>query len=94
LVIHNGKDTKSSVGVIIEAKSPTNKSEMISEKNLNSKALQELVLYFLRERITHKNLEIKNLVATYKRLIEYLEKRGKPKKIKMRAVYDKFYSQV
>jgi hypothetical protein len=34
------------------------------------------------------------LVATYKRLIEYLEKRGKPKKIKMRAVYDKFYSQV
>jgi hypothetical protein len=42
----------------------------------------------------HKNLEIKNLVATYKRLIEYLEKRGKPKKIKMRAVYDKFYSQV
>lgn len=64
LVIHNGKDAKSTVGVIIEAKSPTNKSEMISVNNLNGKALQELVLYFLRERITHKNLEIKHLVVT------------------------------
>ena len=64
LVIHIGKEAKSNVGVIIEAKSPTNKAEMISQKNINSKALQELVLYFLRERITHKNLEVKNVVAT------------------------------
>ncbi len=64
LVIHNGKDAKSNVGVVIEAKSPTNKAEMISVQNLNGKALQELVLYFLRERITHKNLEIKHLVVT------------------------------
>lgn len=64
LVIHNGRDAKTNVGVIIEAKSPTNKSEMISVGNLNGKALQELVLYFLRERITHKNLEIKHLVVT------------------------------
>ena len=64
LVIHNGKDAKASVGVVIEAKSPTNKSEMISVENLNGKALQELVLYFLRERISHKNLEIKHLVVT------------------------------
>ena len=64
LVIHTGKDAKSNVGVIIEAKSPSNKAEMLSQKNLNSKALQELVLYFLRERITHKNLEVKNLVVT------------------------------
>jgi len=64
LVIHNGNSAKSSVGVIIEAKKPTNKSEMISTKKLNVKAFQELVLYFLRERITYKNLEIKHLVAT------------------------------
>ncbi len=64
LVIHTGKEAKSNVGVIIEAKSPSNKAEMLSQKNLNSKALQEMVLYFLRERITHKNLEVKNLVAT------------------------------
>jgi adenine-specific DNA-methyltransferase len=64
LVIHNGKDAKSTVGVIIEAKKPTNKYEMISTTNLNVKAFQELVLYFLRERITHKNLEVKHLIAT------------------------------
>jgi type I restriction-modification system DNA methylase subunit len=64
LVIHNGSDAKSAVGVIIEAKKPTNKAEMISSKKLNVKAFQELVLYFLRERITHKNLEVKHLVAT------------------------------
>uniref|UniRef100_UPI0040477887 DUF7149 domain-containing protein n=1 Tax=Flavobacterium sp. TaxID=239 RepID=UPI0040477887 len=64
LVIHIGKEAKSNVGVIIEAKSPTNKAEMLSQKNINSKALQEMVLYFLRERITHKNLEVKNVVAT------------------------------
>lgn len=64
LVIHTGKEAKSSVGVIIEVKSPTNKAEMISKTSLNSKALQEMILYFLRERITHNNLEIKHVVAT------------------------------
>lgn len=64
LVIHNGNNASSSVGVIIEAKKPTNKAEMITTKKLNAKAFQELVLYYLRERITHKNLEVKYLVAT------------------------------
>ena len=64
LVIHNGKDAKTHVGVIIEAKSPTNKSEMIALDNLNGKAFQELVLYYLRERITHKNTELKQVVVT------------------------------
>nr|WP_314834880.1 DNA methyltransferase [uncultured Flavobacterium sp.] len=64
LVIHNGKDAKTNVGVIIEAKSPVNKSEMITVANLNGKAFQELVLYYMRERITHKNTELKHLVVT------------------------------
>ncbi|MFK7899724.1 MAG: hypothetical protein AB8B61_03085 [Cyclobacteriaceae bacterium] len=64
LVIHNGKDAKSTVGVIIAAKKPTNKNEMVTKDNLNKKAFQELVLYYLRERITQKNLEIKYLIAT------------------------------
>ena len=64
LVIHNGQHANSTVGVIIEAKKPTNKAEMISNKKLNAKAFQELVLYYLRERITHKNIEVKYLVAT------------------------------
>ena len=64
LVIHNGKEAKSSVGVIIETKSPTNKAEFPKVNQLNAKALQEIVLYYLRERITHKNLEIKHLLIT------------------------------
>ena len=64
LVIHNGNKAKSTVGVIIEAKKPTNRGEMVTREKLNVKAFQELVLYYLRERITHKNLEVKYLVAT------------------------------
>ena len=44
LVIHNGKDPSSSVGVIIEAKKPTNKAEMLNKDNINYKAFQELIL--------------------------------------------------
>lgn len=64
LVIHNGSQAKSSVGVILETKKPTNKSEMVSTDKLNTKAFHELVLYYLRERITHKNLEIKHLIIS------------------------------
>ncbi|MDD2413270.1 MAG: Eco57I restriction-modification methylase domain-containing protein [Bacteroidales bacterium] len=64
LVIHNGDKANSSVGVIVETKKPGNKSEMVTTDKLNAKAFQELVLYYLRERITHKNLEVKHLVIT------------------------------
>ncbi len=75
LVIHNGDKAKSTVGVIIEAKKPTNKSEMVKPfaegdtpqqmvSKLNAKAFQELVLYYLRERITQNNLETKHLIIT------------------------------
>ncbi len=64
LVVHNTNSATGTVGIIIEAKKPTNKTEMLKTDNINVKAFQELVLYYLRERITHKNLEIKHLVAT------------------------------
>jgi hypothetical protein len=64
LVIHNGPDAKSFAGVLIEAKKPSNKTEMIQRDNLNAKAFHELILYYLRERITNHNLEIKHLVVT------------------------------
>jgi len=64
LVIHNGNKAAITVGVIIEAKKPTNKSEMLTKEKFNVKAFQELVLYYLRERITQKNIEIKYLIAT------------------------------
>ena len=61
LVIHNGENSKSSVGVIIETKRPGNKTGMPTIDDVNKKATQELLLYFLRERVTKKNFEIKNL---------------------------------
>src|SRR5690554_2692606 len=64
LVIHKGDKANTPVGVILETKKPTNSSEMMSADRTNTKALQELVLYYLRERITEKNLEIKYLVVT------------------------------
>ncbi|MDR0683429.1 MAG: Eco57I restriction-modification methylase domain-containing protein, partial [Dysgonamonadaceae bacterium] len=64
LVIHNEDDTTSSVGVLIEAKSPVNKAEMVSHDNLNVKSFQELVLYYLRERKTGKNFELRYLIIT------------------------------
>lgn len=64
LVIHNGKDSKSSVGVIIETKKPSNVSEMIKIDNLNGKAFQELLLYYFRERISSKNTDLKYLIVT------------------------------
>lgn len=64
LVIHNGNKAGTEVGVIIEAKKPTNKSEMPTKGNLNSKAFQELVLYYLRERIIEKNTSVRHLIVT------------------------------
>jgi len=64
LVIRNGKNVKNAVGVIIEAKKPDNKAEMVKQNDLNAKAFHELVLYYLRERITGNNTEIRHLIAT------------------------------
>ncbi len=64
LVIHVGKDASDKVGVILEAKKPTNKADMISADNPNKKALHELILYYLNERNEADNFELKNLVIT------------------------------
>ena len=64
LVIHIGKDASDKVGVILETKKPTSTAEMISAENPNKKALHELVLYFLRERIDENNIDIKYLIVT------------------------------
>ena len=64
LVIHNGKEPNSPVGVLMEAKKPTNKSEMITKDNVNVKSFQELVLYYLRERKTQKNFQLRYLIIT------------------------------
>ena len=64
LVIHGGKEAKSAVEVIMEVKRPNNRAEMLRTDNLNVKAMHELMLYYLRERLTGKNLALKYLIVT------------------------------
>jgi hypothetical protein len=64
LVIHNGSSTKSNAGVLLEVKRPTNRADMPTPDNLNCKAMHELLLYYLRERVEHQNGDIRHLVIT------------------------------
>lgn len=64
LVIKSTKENTSSIKVIVETKSPSNSTEMISCHNLNKKALQELLLYYLRERVIQQNLHLTYLIVT------------------------------
>lgn len=64
LAIYNGKSASSSLGVLFEYKSLTNKSEMMSKEKFNTKAFQEIVAYYLTERLIYKNLEIKKIIIT------------------------------
>lgn len=66
LAVHNGKSSSDSVGVILEVKRASNQAEMPTLANLNVRAMQELVLYYLRERlrIMGKNYSVKHLIIT------------------------------
>ncbi|MCH8535474.1 MAG: Eco57I restriction-modification methylase domain-containing protein [Flavobacteriaceae bacterium] len=64
LAIYLGKNAKSNIGVLMEAKRLSNKAEFPTPQNLNKKATQELLLYYLRERLDHQNNNIKQLIAT------------------------------
>ena len=64
LAIYSGKDAKSHIRVLIEVKRPSNTNEFLSAKSINKKALHELLLYYLRERIDKGNNNIKHLIAT------------------------------
>jgi len=64
LVIHKENSNKTPVSVIIEAKKPSNKSEMISFDKPNAKALHETIHYYLQERIINDNKEIKHVIIT------------------------------
>lgn len=63
LVIHNGKTSDDSIGVIIETKKPSNTTEMISPERSNAKALHELLHYYMQERYVRDNKEIKHLIV-------------------------------
>ncbi len=92
LAIFNGNDTTAKPAVIIEMKSPTNAAEMFSEQRPNTKALQELVYYFLLEYVHLGNREIKSLFISnfdeyyffdVKDFIRFFANKSKP-------IYDQF----
>lgn len=66
LVVHHGEGPQSPVAVIVEAKRPTNSAQMVRVDNLNTKALHELLLYYLRERFRDgaPNHELRHLIVT------------------------------
>lgn len=64
LAIYLGKSAKDKVGVITEVKHPNNSSEMVKQNNLNTKAMHEVIRYYLNERIDEKNDELKSIVIT------------------------------
>ncbi len=64
LAILNGNNVDDKIGVIIETKAIKNVAEMITKTDLNKKAFQELIQYYLEERITNSNIEIKHLIIT------------------------------
>jgi adenine-specific DNA-methyltransferase len=55
LAIYSGKDANSHISVLIEVKRPSNTNEFLSAKSINKKALHELLLYYLQERVDKKN---------------------------------------
>ena len=61
--IYETLDSNSPVQVLIEAKRPGSMG-FPTLKNLNSKALQETVLYYMRERVLSKNIDLKHIVIT------------------------------
>src|SRR5699024_2033086 len=64
LAIYNGYSPKSTVGILIESKRLNNKSEMVSKNNLNTKAFQEVIHYYIKERLVNKNIEVKKCIIT------------------------------
>ncbi len=69
LVIHKGNTSQTPVSVIIETKKPVTTGcnplpEMMSLDKPNAKALHEIIHYYLKERITNRNKEIKHIIIT------------------------------
>ncbi len=64
LVIYHGKNNSDPVNVIFETKKISDKKDFPKLDDLNCKALQQLLYYYLQERVINKNLEVKHLIIT------------------------------
>jgi adenine-specific DNA-methyltransferase len=63
-VIHTTNEGSSPAAILFEVKRPKNTAEMVSRTNLNTKAMQELMLYYFEERSKHQNNDITHLIIT------------------------------
>ena len=64
LVLHLADTADSPVGVVLEVKGPKNPSEMLAPSDLNRKAFQQLLLYYLEDRSDDKADDFKRLIVT------------------------------
>ena len=64
LALHLGDTAASPVGVIIEVKGPKNPQEMLAPGDLNRKAFQQLLLYYLEDRADDRADDFRRLVVT------------------------------
>ncbi|NJN62336.1 MAG: hypothetical protein HC795_13135 [Coleofasciculaceae cyanobacterium RL_1_1] len=62
--VGKGKAITEEIGVLFEVKKPKNTAEMPTHDRLNVKALQQLLYYFLQERLTRNNVRIRHVVIT------------------------------
>ncbi len=64
LALHLGDTAASPVGVIIEVKGPKNPQEMLAPADLNRKAFQQLLLYYLEDRSDDRADDFRRLMVT------------------------------
>ncbi|GAA4352139.1 Eco57I restriction-modification methylase domain-containing protein [Hymenobacter saemangeumensis] len=64
LVLHLGDTAASPVAVVLEVKGPKNPAEMLAPTDLNRKAFQQLLLYYLEDRSDDRADDFKRLIVT------------------------------
>ncbi|WP_210518186.1 type IIG restriction enzyme/methyltransferase [Hymenobacter terricola] len=64
LVLHLGDTADSPVAVVLEVKGPKNPSEMLAPDDLNRKAFQQLLLYYLEDRTDEQADDFRRLIIT------------------------------
>jgi adenine-specific DNA-methyltransferase len=64
LVLHLGDTAASPVAVVLEVKGPKNPKEMLAPDDLNRKAFQQLLLYYLEDRIDEQADDFRRLIVT------------------------------
>ncbi len=64
LVLHLGDTADSPVAVVLEVKGPKNPGEMLAPDDLNRKAMQQLLLYYLEDRTDEQADDFRRLIIT------------------------------